>query len=351
MRALLGVLLLLLAATHPCFAGPDIPLYSARELTANDLQGRTLRELSLMRNTIYARAGHRFRKKWLADYFAAQPWYKPLAKEDDSQISAVDRKNAKLLASFEAAQDKQELARRRDALVARQKAGPLPAADDIELQLLSDRLGAGSAAAAEAPGETDGLKYPESWTDPRVVAALARNCQLPDSLRGMNSDGGPGERPPLECGPADDQSCVYDPCFSEGEEQCKPRCRKVCETCNRGCLATCQTCRRACQGGDAACIHGCAQHCAECHQECIEQSDRCGSATCTEQYRACRARLKADWTKNKCPATCARYRACQARCPADDTNCRDRCKKGRSGCNLGLCPGEDSMGINPESDD
>jgi len=51
----------------------DRPLYYTRALTAADLDGRTLRELTLMRNTIYARAGHPFRKKWLHDYFAAQP--------------------------------------------------------------------------------------------------------------------------------------------------------------------------------------------------------------------------------------------------------------------------------------
>ena len=61
-----------------------------------DLEGRTLRELALMRNTIYARAGHPFRKKWLHDYFSAQPWYKPLAKdthrtlEVDNPGSATD---------------------------------------------------------------------------------------------------------------------------------------------------------------------------------------------------------------------------------------------------------------------
>ena len=36
----------------------DRPLYYTRALTPADLEGRTLRELALMRNTIYARAGH-----------------------------------------------------------------------------------------------------------------------------------------------------------------------------------------------------------------------------------------------------------------------------------------------------
>ena len=59
------------AAAHPAAADPPRPLYYDRALTPADLQGRTLRELTLMRNTVYARAGHPFRKKWLRDYFTA----------------------------------------------------------------------------------------------------------------------------------------------------------------------------------------------------------------------------------------------------------------------------------------
>ena len=39
--------------------------------------GKTLRELAIMRNTIYARYGwDGFRKQWLRDYFRAQKWFK-----------------------------------------------------------------------------------------------------------------------------------------------------------------------------------------------------------------------------------------------------------------------------------
>ena len=37
----------------------SIPYYFDREITEKDLERRTMRELSLMRNTIYARAGTR----------------------------------------------------------------------------------------------------------------------------------------------------------------------------------------------------------------------------------------------------------------------------------------------------
>src|SRR5437773_10874911 len=68
-------------------------LYYDREIRQEDLRGRTLRELTLMRNTIYARAGNPFRKKWLNDYFSAQPWYHPLPKMDETRLTTLDRKN------------------------------------------------------------------------------------------------------------------------------------------------------------------------------------------------------------------------------------------------------------------
>src|SRR5215470_1120836 len=62
------------------------PLYYTREITDDDLIGRSLRELTLMRNTIYARAGNKFRKQWLNDYFSAQPWYHPQEPIDENKI-------------------------------------------------------------------------------------------------------------------------------------------------------------------------------------------------------------------------------------------------------------------------
>src|SRR5262245_6336251 len=132
-------------------AGPDgRPYYYERALTAADLQGRTLRDLALMRNTIFARAGHPFRKAWLRDYFTAQPWYKALEADDESRITATDRANAKLIADKETGFSREELVAMKDAVVARTTRTPV---DEIELELLSTRLGtwvASSAAPAEA---------------------------------------------------------------------------------------------------------------------------------------------------------------------------------------------------------
>ncbi|HUS30069.1 MAG TPA: YARHG domain-containing protein, partial [Kofleriaceae bacterium] len=46
-------------------------LYYDRPLAPADLDGRSLRDLTLMRNVVYARAGHPFRKAWLREYFTA----------------------------------------------------------------------------------------------------------------------------------------------------------------------------------------------------------------------------------------------------------------------------------------
>src|SRR5262244_2400814 len=108
----------LAVVAHDAAADPPRPLYYERALTRADLDGRTLRELALMRNTIYARAGHSFRKKWLHDYFAAQAWYKPLAKDDNSKITKVDRANAALIAQAEEAPTQAELKKRRDDVLA-----------------------------------------------------------------------------------------------------------------------------------------------------------------------------------------------------------------------------------------
>jgi len=113
------------------------PLYYTREIAPADLNGRSLRELTLMRNTIYARAGNPFRKKWLNDYFSAQPWYHPLKAIDQSKITPLDRKNAEAIANYEASLTRAYLLDRRTEW----KKKPDSPERNIELRLLSSRLG------------------------------------------------------------------------------------------------------------------------------------------------------------------------------------------------------------------
>ncbi len=167
------------AAAHSAAADPPRPLYYDRALTPADLQGRTLRELALMRNTIYARAGHPFRKKWLHEYFAAQPWYKPLARDDDSKITRTDRANVALIAQAEQSQKRPELKQRRDDLLARERTGKTTLEDAIELGLLNTRLGEWAAADAEArpPAQVSPLE------DPSQLDHVIRVDQLSDLSR------------------------------------------------------------------------------------------------------------------------------------------------------------------------
>jgi hypothetical protein len=162
MRKILCLALMCLMAALGCKKGsaaaqsqePERPLYYTREITKEDLTGRSLRELSLMRNTIYARAGNKFRKKWLNDYFSAQPWYHPLDKMDESKITALDRKNAEIIANYDAALSKSDLEDLRMSF-----SRPETPEEKIELRLVSMRLGkwAGSPEADRTPLEDPSL--------------------------------------------------------------------------------------------------------------------------------------------------------------------------------------------------
>jgi len=155
--------------------GPDgRPYYYERALTAEDLGGRTLRDLVLMRNTIYARAGHPFRKAWLRDYFTAQPWYKPRQTDDQAKITATDRANAKLVSDKETGFSRDQLIAMKDAISARAPRTPV---DELELELLSTRLGTWVASSAAPAGQRSPLE------DPRQLDRLLTLDQLSDLSR------------------------------------------------------------------------------------------------------------------------------------------------------------------------
>jgi hypothetical protein len=67
------------------------PLYYERRIEREDLRDRSVDELRLMRNTIYARAGRDFKDPDLRAYFAKQPWYRPTTTP--AKLSTVDEKN------------------------------------------------------------------------------------------------------------------------------------------------------------------------------------------------------------------------------------------------------------------
>jgi YARHG domain len=135
------------AWTQPAGDSKDRPLYYTREITQQDLEGRSLRELSLMRNTIYARAGNKFRKKWLNDYFSAQPWYQPQEPMDESKITPLDRKNAETIATYDAALTHDQLFAIQNDLI---MGGASTPEQKLELRLLSARLGKWKGADTDA---------------------------------------------------------------------------------------------------------------------------------------------------------------------------------------------------------
>lgn len=141
-----------------------IPYYSAVALDAAQLRGLSLRELTLWRNTIYARAHQPFVKTWLREHFKNQPWYTPALKADLALLTPVDRDNAKLIMQVESGLSRDELRARRDAVLARARAGAATDDDAIELLLLARRLGEDAWSYAEV----EGLVESGHWLDEDV---------------------------------------------------------------------------------------------------------------------------------------------------------------------------------------
>lgn len=144
-------------------------LYYDRAIVAADLEGRSLRELSLMRNWIFARAGNPFRRAWLHEYFSQQAWYEPLASVDESRLTALDRDNAAVIARYEVSISRNDLLHRMQRLLALPETD---AAQRIELDLLYERLGqwesTGDAAPAsplQDPAQLDSLLHIDQMAD------------------------------------------------------------------------------------------------------------------------------------------------------------------------------------------
>ncbi len=150
---------------------PSRPLYYERALTDDDLKDRSLRELDLMRNTIYARIGQKFRKQWLRQYFSAQPWYQPMDDVDASTLGEVDLHNAERIVDFGNAITPATLREQRNALNEKMLAGTSSRLDTIEFQLIAARLGEwqGGSMIEERPSP---LEEPERLDELLSVADL-----------------------------------------------------------------------------------------------------------------------------------------------------------------------------------
>jgi YARHG domain len=160
------------ATAAPATASTARPLYLDRIITPADLDGRTLRELALMRNTIFARAGNPFVKPWLDAYFSAQPWYKKAAKQDLSVLTEVDRKNVAIIADKESSFTRDQLLAMRSGIQARVGGGKASEEDTIELSLIGAALGEYSGDPTVPAAQRNPLE------DPTVLDHQLTSAQL-----------------------------------------------------------------------------------------------------------------------------------------------------------------------------
>src|SRR5437868_13256443 len=84
------------------------------------LEDKSLRELAIMRNTVFARYGWSgFRKPWLREYFEKQPWFKPNPDFSYKLLSKADRQNVHFIAAREQSFTERQLRSMQDTVLAR----------------------------------------------------------------------------------------------------------------------------------------------------------------------------------------------------------------------------------------
>lgn len=156
------------------------PLYYEGAIQPADLADRTLRELTLMRNTIYARVGQSFRKPWIDRHFRQQPWYAPKDQPELGKLTPTDYENARTIVGHEQSISEADLKTIKARLLDRKKAGGATPEDDIELELIAVRLGGWTGEPELRPEDLSPL------ADPTLLDALLSANQLATlSLRDM----------------------------------------------------------------------------------------------------------------------------------------------------------------------
>jgi len=184
---------------------------------------------------------------------------------------------------------------------------------------------------------------PTTWTDSRVVSALAESCTF--------TPGPPPEGPtmwapenPFACRFAMQQACVRTDC-GDAEETCKDGCQSTCASCDARCTTACGSCEATCS--DLTCRQACAATTAECKQACVGAMERCESGGCEKQLDACFGVEKALYDKNHCDERCEARHKCVFACPVrgDENNgrltaCEERCNARAMPCTMRMCLGE-----------
>lgn len=211
-----------------------------------------------------------------------------------------------------------------EALQVSSSGSPVATASDAALS--AAQADAATRADAAAPSLFE--QTATSWSDPRLVALLAQDCDASypvppdpgeDSTDQQARDLFEAWTDPISCS-ADfvSQSCTFDPCFEGEHDPCKSRCAGGCDDCQVRCRASCTTCRTSC--ADDACRLRCATQCAGCLDGCVADRDRCGSG-CSREYAACTQRTAAAFART-CRAPC---QTCARACPDEEMACVTRC--------------------------
>ena len=70
-------------------------------MTKADLAGKSMEEIALIRNEIYARHGYIFTTSPYKEYFGEKSWYKPSKNFDESDFNAYEKANVELIIEYE----------------------------------------------------------------------------------------------------------------------------------------------------------------------------------------------------------------------------------------------------------
>jgi hypothetical protein len=76
-------------AASPQVASTELPCFMLRPVQQTDVAGKTVAELELMRNEIFARYGRKFGREDLQDYFNRRSWYQPKYEPDGLPITLL----------------------------------------------------------------------------------------------------------------------------------------------------------------------------------------------------------------------------------------------------------------------
>jgi hypothetical protein len=75
---------------------PDVKVATGKKMSAKGLAQKSITEVVLMKNSIFAQKGFEFTTPYLKNYFASRSWYKA-GDYKAANLSKTDRNNAKML--------------------------------------------------------------------------------------------------------------------------------------------------------------------------------------------------------------------------------------------------------------